>query len=369
MTSRQAGWAARGAAVVTLLLAAMIGLTPTGAAAAAPVDISAGVGGPEQVAQGQTAVYLFQGLTKTTPRPANMRVTLKLPAGLTYESAEPGAVSCGGAECPRNSGECTADAARTLITCTADNAVDIADGHFSYTATVRVAADAVPGTKLTVVAEASSDGDEATPADNTYSFTSTVIIGADLGLTAVPPAAPVVPGKPVTFSIIVHNYGPATVKKVTLQEGFTGPWYGGGKLTNEGTDCFADPGLLVCEATVDLAPGAEVRLNHSLPTSADDDFWGLREQGSVRIFDLPDEAGFDTANNHVTFPIVFAKKPAGTPATSATPVPTTPADGGGAAGGLPITGAATLPLALTGLLLLLGGAAAILLTRRRGRLG
>lgn len=353
-TTQHGRWAARRTALVALVLAAMIGLIP-GAVSAAPVarvDLRAGIAGPERVAQGQTAVYSFQGLTESTPRPENVRIVLKLPAGVTYESAEPGAVSCGAPECPRNTGECTADSAQTLVTCTADNVVDIADGHYSFTATVRIAADVAPGAKLTVVVEAVSDGAESTPADNTSAFTSTVIIGADLGVTVIPPAAPVVPGKPVTFSVVVHNYGPATVAHVTVFESFSGPWFTGGKMTTTDTGCFADPGSLVCEAEVDLAAGEEVKLDTALPTAADDDFWGLVETASVRLSDLPDESGFDTANNRATFPIEFAKRPAGN-------------DGSGDAegGGLPVTGAR--PLALAGLLLLLGGTAAVALARRR----
>jgi hypothetical protein len=360
------------AAVVTLVVAALIAVAPAASAAPpAPADLSIYFVGPEEIARGQTAMFLFQAHTETSPRPENVRAVLTLPAGLTWESAEPGAVGCpsypGEPNCSRNSGTCTPDATRTVVTCTADEADDIMRGTYSYNATVRASADVAVGTELTVKAEFTSDGVEATPENNTSTVTSTVILGSDLGITAVPPAAPVVPGEPVKFSLIVHNYGPGTISFFRVAESYGGDWYMGGSMTNEGTECVPDPGALVCEVTMDLASGEEVKLDHVMPTRVVDYFWGTKQGGGAHVHDNPDETSFDTTNNRTSFKFEFAKKPAGTPATTPAGDGTggTGGTGGTAAGGLPITGAAALPLALGGALLLLLGTGAVLLTRRR----
>jgi hypothetical protein len=192
-----------------------------------------------------------------------------------------------------------------------------------------------------------------------------VIIGADLAVTATPPSAPVVLGQPLKYSVLVRNNGPKTVTRIHLEHYFNTRLFQDFKVTPEGAYCFADPGSLTCDVDTTLAPGAEVRLYQEFATRADATP-SSREEISVLVTDEP-WSGFDPTNNEARFPIKLVQ-PGATPSASSSP--TTPAGGGGAAGGgLPITGVATLPLALTGLLLLAGGAAAILLTPRRGRLG
>ncbi|MCY1136919.1 hypothetical protein OWR29_02845 [Actinoplanes sp. Pm04-4] len=332
--------------VTALLLGGGAGL---GAAAAPELQLS----GPDQVAIGRTAVFTMQA-EGVTSEP----VTLTLPTGMTYVSAEPGAVNTvdGG----RNSGPCTADG--QVVTCGVDHPEDELP---SWTATVLIGDDVVAGSPLTL---------SAATGELTRTLTVVPVRGADLAVTVEDVPALVIPGRPLTYTAVVRNLGPDPATGFTLHEWFDGGWYRGGTAEHEGVQCYSDPGELACEVEGGLPAGGEIRLEHVLPTTANAATIGRRGIVSLEVDDQP--ATIDAANNEVSFPVRFgAAPPTSSPTPSSSPSPTasptsTPAPTSGTAtpapgGGLPITGPGPGPLALIGAGLLLAGVATLRLGRRR----
>ncbi|MBM2614921.1 hypothetical protein JIG36_05030 [Actinoplanes sp. LDG1-06] len=325
----------RYAVVMALLLAGGAGL------AAAPEALV--LTGPERVLIGHSAVFTLQASAGTA------EVVLTLPDGVTYESAEPGAVKTGAGG--RNSGPCTVEG--PVVTCTVDHPEDELP---SWTATVRFADDLTPGRPLTLT---------ATAGELTRTVETIPVRGADLAVSAEAPTAVITPGEPLTYTVVVRNLGPDPVAGFTLWEWFDGGWYRGVTVDHEDAQCESDPGQFNCRITRELPAGAEIRLDHVMPTVADDKTYG--RSGIVELEVNDDPAPLDPSNDKVTFPVKFAPKPTPSP----TPTTTTPAPGdgegggGGGDGGLPITGPATGPLVLTGVAFVLLGVAALGFTRRR----
>jgi hypothetical protein len=353
--------------VALALILAMIGLSPL-ASSAAPGDVlTVDLIGPPQVAIGAQAIYTVQLHSDDY---AQTRTTVDLPDGVTFVKEGPGPI-CDNSGC-HNSGPCAATADGTQVVCTIlqDNA-----GSFVYALTLAIADDVPVGTQVDV-SVSSVAGDLKTPV---FTKTSTAVQSADLGLSLESvPTGLLTAGRPITYTVVVVNNGPATVEHFTVFSGFGGTFYGGGDATNPEADCFSDPGSLICDVTVRLAPGEKIRLQYVLPTRADADTWGKSGTISARVDDLPYEnVVINPQNDQASFRIKFAAKP-GTPTTS--PTTTTPpthasssppagGNGGdsGDGGGLPITGAPIAPITVTGLIMLLLGAATLWATRRRSR--
>ncbi len=173
--------------ILTMACLAVLGAAP--AFAADPVDLKMYLNGPAEVAIGQSGVYSLQVGGQGRPDPASTRVVLTLPAGLTWESAEPGAIGCatgpGLPACSRNSGPCRPDAARRVVTCAVDHPED---DLYSYTATVRFTSTLSPGARPSITASVTAANDGGDPADNTTTVATTAIAGSDLSVTAIPPA-------------------------------------------------------------------------------------------------------------------------------------------------------------------------------------
>ncbi|MCO8275159.1 hypothetical protein M1L60_31720 [Actinoplanes sp. TRM 88003] len=342
--------------VAALLLGGGAGL----GAGAAPEGPTLNLSGPDQVVIGQTAVFTVQAGGAADP--LGVSVALTLPAGITYVSGAPGAVNTvdGG----RNSGPCAVDG--QVVTCSVDHPED---GLLSWTATVRVAADVVPGEPLSLVAASG---------EINRKLATVPVRGADFAVSVEDgPTGVLEAGKPITYTVVVRNLGPDAGVPFTLHEWFDGGWYIGGGVEQEGVECFSDPGEMACEVDRSLPAGGEIRLEHVLPTRADAGTVGRRGLIGLQVRDQP--LPVDPGNNELTFPIQFAVAPTTPPASSPTSSPTasptpssspsptataTPAPGG-AGGGLPITGPGAGPIALVGAVLLLAGVAALRFGRRR----
>jgi len=297
------------AVLAALIAAAGAALAPAPARAEPlpPVDLLALLTAPDEAAPGGTALYWINMTSNTRVVPTNPRLVLTLPAGVTYRSTDPG-----------DSGPCTANPAGSVVTCTVDRPADIPEGRHLQRITAAVDADVPEGTVLTATLTVESDNPELVPADNTKSDSFTAYLPSDLKLTVIPPGRPVVPGQPVRYTIVARNQGPGTIGHFAVAEGFEG-WYIGGDVTTGGADCFTDPGRLVCDLDGPLAPGAELRLEHVLPTRATDDLWGLRTTVGVQTYGPINDT--NPANNTLSFSFRFAAKPGGSPSPSASASP------------------------------------------------
>ncbi|MCM4076565.1 DUF11 domain-containing protein [Paractinoplanes hotanensis] len=87
-----------------VVLALLVGGGAGLGAAAAPQDRTLHLSGPGSVAVGRTAVFTMQASDQEA---LGVEATLTLPTGVTYVSAEPGAVNT--VEGGRNSGPCMAE--------------------------------------------------------------------------------------------------------------------------------------------------------------------------------------------------------------------------------------------------------------------
>lgn len=359
--------AARFVAVAMLVPAALLGpagpaaaTPPGGATVAAAIDLDLDMSAPDRVVPGRPTVYRLQ--ISFSQRPTAARTTVTLPAGLTFDTSRSGTILCGphesGQPCQRNSGPCRPNATRTVATCTVTR-TDTDWYEFFLTATV--ARTVQIGTDLDATATTASEGTDPTPENNTATVRSTTVAGYDLGVTATQPTAAIVPGGTISYTVVVHNYGPTAVTYTAVFES-TDRWYYSARIPKEVASCFADPGSLICEITTRIEPGAEVRIPHVLQTRDDPDLWGKRFTIGVHVRDDP--PGFPGASNDdAVIRFRFADKPAAPTPGGGSNGGTAP--GGGSGGGLPVTGPGALPLAATGVLLVLAGAATILLGRRR----
>jgi hypothetical protein len=322
-------------------------------AARAPEDRTVFLRAPAQSPIGHTAVLEFQAIGITSDQEAdNLVMTLTLPHGMTYVSPEPYAYQTSNGN--YNAGPCTPSG--QIVTCRIDrHDILVGTDRAAWTATVGIDDDVAPGTRLT--ASVAADG-------KTMEATTTAVSGADLAVRVEPPKGTVTAGKPVEFTVVVRNNGPATIQHFTLFESYQGRWYRGGRVSNPEADCFPDPGTFICDVYREVKPGEEVRLRHSMRSVADADTWGTTNTVGLSVDDEP--STINDKNNRTTFQVRFSPKPKPSPShTSPAPSTSTPATGGTGGGGLPITGAPVLPLTAGGLLLLLTGAGALWFGRRR----
>ncbi|MEU7902728.1 LPXTG cell wall anchor domain-containing protein [Actinoplanes sp. NPDC049118] len=318
---------ARSFAILLLIVGATIGLGPA-PAWAAPIDLKMTLTGPTTVTAGGVVAYRMRVEAGSAPDAASIRAWMYLPSGVTFLPA---------AWHEDESGPCVDGS------CTVKRPEHIARGVFEWTVTLQF--DTMPdGTRLGLRATAESAGEEATPADNLDELDVTLVEADDVGLTAVPPAGPVTAGEPVTFDVIAKNLGRRQISRIALAYSELGPWFTGGSLDVEGSECMSDPGQMRCSLPANLKPGEELRIKNIFPTHANDETWGTR--GTVRI---------RSTNSDITVKFRFAPKPG---STTSPPAP-------GTGGGLPVTGTATTPLALGGIVLLLAGTGALWATRRR----
>lgn len=355
-TRRQRRAAGRGIRRVSTVLAgfllALAGLaTPAHAAADLSVLIS-----PQttEVSPGQVQDIGILVNANADVNPASVRAVVTLPEGVRWVS--PGA-PCGGDICP--AGPCEAEGA--TVTCTVTNPAAIEERAYNFSIKVRF--DAPAGATLTIPVTATSEGEDATPANNTSQTEITVIRGTDIGLKVEKVSGPAGPRNVVKYTYVIHNYGPATLPAVEFSE-LTEPLaFGTDGFTPTTVSCISETSPAIqCAASKRLAPGQDFRATRTVSVPAGSKLWGQKVKVTAGVSDLP-AGGANSANNAVTFELDFTRGPG-----SGSPSPTGTADGG-SGGGLPTTGAPTLAIAATGVALLIAGAGALLLTRRRVRAG
>ncbi len=100
---------------------------------------------------------------------------------------------------------------------------------------------------------------DTTPGNNTSTSTGTAVPDADVSVTKTRPSGPVVPGQPVTWSIVVANTGPSVARSVNVNDDVDDAITG---LTAT-APCTIAAGNVVSCALGDLAPGDSVTLTVS----------------------------------------------------------------------------------------------------------
>jgi hypothetical protein len=184
-----------------MVMALLAGGVAAMGAARAPEDRTLSLIAPDQAPIGHTAVLQFQAGGITSDEEADgLVLTLTLPDGMTYVSPEPYAYNTSNGN--YNAGPCTPSG--QTVTCRIDrHDVLVGSDAAAWTATVGIDEGVAPGTRLTV--RVGADGKSRDAA-------TTAVEAADLTVRAEPPRGPVTAGRPVEFTAIVRNNGPATIR-------------------------------------------------------------------------------------------------------------------------------------------------------------
>jgi hypothetical protein len=348
-------------------LALVLGGLAATPAHAEPVFSSVGeILAPAEFPQGYLWKIVLRGAAAGTgadPQPveaSRVRITLTVPDGVTYAAGQ-----------GQSSGPC--ELADDVLTCrpTGNDAVD-EFGWYVFPVELQIGQDTPLGTKLpfrlTLDVE---DGQDTYPVDNTRVWESTVAGSADMGI-AVKNLA--VADDAVTYTVVLHNYGPQTTTKFTFHETFSVTnWHGTG--VGPGATCRFTAGKNQCTVRRALAPGQETEIRRTVPIPPTSKWRGTRVPVELYVFDSPSNFvrsswivnTLNPDNDKTSYVAdLTGLHPPASPSPTASPSPggtAAPAPGGG--GGLPITGSATVPLVLGGVLLLAVGAGAVLLGRRR----
>ena len=291
------------AALLLGLVTLLAGMTaaPAAAAAEAPVDLRAFAPFDVQVVPGQTYDFRMSGqaMTPDTVDGATVRMSMTLPAGVSYVSV---GAPCEGAGCRPESGPCEMSGSVLRCVVTDPGAITGApyqdtapyQGFYQFTAKLRIGADVPVGTRLAFPVSITGAGEESTPADNTATGRATVVAGADLGLTVEKLTGPAGPRNTVSYTLVVRNYGPSTVPRFGISEGFESFWNSGGtSFDGPNAECITEAvGTTTCVIRQRLAPGQTYRLKRTITVRADDPVWGTRQRVVAGAVDVPENANF-----------------------------------------------------------------------------
>ncbi len=346
------------------MLAGAFALTLTGLAApaqAAPVDLSVSLDSFGEVRPGQTLEVsaLVSGVARDFDI-SSVRTVVDLPAGVTLVPWTGGT--------GRTVGDCLGPGSTLTCTVTRPDSQDDQNYTLSWWFMVRV--DAPAGSKLPIRATVTSDGEEEEPASNTSSITVTVIEPVDVGITVENVSGPSGPANTVKYTYVVHNYGSRPLTGVGFAERQEPMVFGSGGFTPADLSCVAETSPeLQCVDGNPLAAGRDYRATRTVSVPAGSKVWGKKVTVTASVSDLPPGGGRND-NNVVSFELDFTgpgpASPTAAPTDGAAPVPDgDEGSGEGGGGGLPVTGSATVPLLIGGVVLLVAGVGAVLLTRRR----
>ncbi|WP_250037683.1 hypothetical protein [Paractinoplanes maris] len=356
----------------------LAGAAVTPAHAAEPVHSGLGeIIAPAEFTQGYVwkivlrAGAVTDGANSQPVDPSRLTVTLTIPAGVTYA---PGDGPSGGS-CEQTAG---------LLTCRPAGP-DSTDGIGGYPFPVEltIGKDTPLGTKLPFRLHLDvEDGQDLWLPNNTRVWESTVAGSADMGVAV---KDLVVADNAVTYTAVLHNYGPQTTTKFTYHEIFTVTnWHGTG--VGPGATCRFTAGKNQCTVRRALAPGQETEVKRTVPIPANSKWRGTKVAVDVEVYDSPSNFArgwilnpVNPDNDKTSYVadltgLTPAPSPSPSPSATASPTPAqpggtaapAPGDGdGGGGGGLPITGSAVGPVGLAGLALLVAGAGALLVARRR----
>ncbi|GID91384.1 LPXTG cell wall anchor domain-containing protein [Amorphoplanes digitatis] len=326
------------AAVAVSVLGAMFFAGP--ATAAPPTSSDETVSLHEETsirtaAPGGYIAYVIETGKRTGGVAQNRTVVLELPDGVTYRTSE---------SYPTNGVPCVADAAKRTVTCKTKEALAFA----SWRVETDVAAGVPQGDYITTKATLTTEIPDPQPANNVAALKVFITAGGEVSVAVQAPKGPWQVGSKFDATFSIHNAGPYRTP-VRFHSGLLRG------LRSDGwpKGCTAEHGQMWCYDFIVIDAGKTFSFTVHFEVGEYDKN-GARLNPQLNLV-APDA---DLTNNEAAYRAEIIKP-------SASPTPTGGTGGGGPT--LPITGTATTPLALAGLVLLLAGAAAILLTRRRVR--
>nr|BFE74203.1 hypothetical protein GCM10020092_075040 [Actinoplanes digitatis] len=206
------------------------------------------------------------------------------------------------------------------------------------------------GDYITTKATLTTEIPDPQPANNVAALKVFITAGGEVSVAVQAPKGPWQVGSKFDATFSIHNAGPYRTP-VRFHSGLLRG------LRSDGwpKGCTAEHGQMWCYDFIVIDAGKTFSFTVHFEVGEYDKN-GARLNPQLNLV-APDA---DLTNNEAAYRAEIIKP-------SASPTPTGGTGGGGPT--LPITGTATTPLALAGLVLLLAGAAAILLTRRRVREG
>jgi len=199
-------------------------------------DLKTEKSGPTEAVAGLDITYTLT-VTNLGPSAASGGVvTDTLPVSTTFRSASAG---CG--------------ALGQVVTCT----VGALGVNKSQTFTVSVGIDPAFLGSLTNTVTVAGNETDLNPANNTTSFKTAVRAEADLAVSKTDFPDPVVPGRTLTYTVVVTNLGPSAAQNVTLTDSLPDSTTFGSINTPTGWTCPV-PGQVVTCTTGLLMPNAPV---------------------------------------------------------------------------------------------------------------
>ncbi len=172
-------------------------------------------------------------------------VTDNLPSDTSFVSATATA----------GSATCSADGSAVGGTITCDLGTMAPGAVTAVDVTVDVLAATADGTVMTNGAAVDSDTPDPNPDDNSATEDTTVIAVADVGVTKVASVNSATPGEAITWTIVVHNFGPSDATDVAINDNLPA----GVTVTSiTGATCTTG-GPLTCDLGT-LTPGQEIQI-------------------------------------------------------------------------------------------------------------
>lgn len=219
--------------VVLILL--LVVLMPTIARAAADLLVTTFDDSADPVAATTTFQYVIQIDNNGADPADNVVATTTIPAGATYISAsEPGCAQVA-----------------TNVVCNLGTAP--AGSTVNYTITLRVTAGA--GSVLNSTTSVTTTTADSNPGNNSQPEDTTVIAGADLGVTKAATTPNVPAGQNVTYNITVNNFGPDAATGVRVQDTLP-PNVTWNNSSPAGWSCSAAGQVITCTKSAALAASA-----------------------------------------------------------------------------------------------------------------
>ena len=202
---------------------------------------------PDPVSSGQQLTYTLAVHNNGPSGAAGVTVTDTLPAGVTYNSATPSQGSC--------------NLASGTVTCSLGS---VANGG---NASVSLVVTPTTSSSLTNTANVSATTADPALVNNSSTATTTVDPVADLTLSKTDTPDPVLSGHQLTYTLAVHNNGPASAPGVSLSDSLpSGVTFVSATASPSGS-CFPSGSTVIC-ALGTIASGATVNVEIKVTAGA-----------------------------------------------------------------------------------------------------